>query len=94
MCERDGIPPPPTPVLNLALSEIVIKDGEIKFTVNWEQPETTNGRLDVYSACLGGRELKEREIFDLQNVAPWDKNDTRCMDVEVSKKARLLGLIS
>ena len=83
-CSTRAIPPPPSSVLNTTLSEVHLED-EIEFSVHWKPPTVTNGRLVHYLACLGGRELEQWEVFDPHNVAPWDKNDTSCMEIDVRK---------
>ena len=78
-CERQAIPPPPSPVLNVMTSAPSFSDGNIRFDFQWEPPSTTNGHLTSYLACLGGRVLSQHEDYD--PAQPDDGNDTKCSSI-------------
>ena len=73
-CVRQAIPPPPSPVVNVTLSDVVI-DENIQFIFQWKPPVTTNGQLTHYFCCLGSRP------FDL-SVPSSDENDTHCITLD------------
>lgn len=81
-CEKSAVPPPPTPIRNVTLSDFVIDD-EVKFYIEWLPPAFTNGVLTHYYACLGGRELEQFEEYDADTVSHRDKNDTDCRRITI-----------
>ena len=88
------LPPPPSPVLNVALSELTFSDGNIEFVFHWKPPVTTNGHVKHYEACLGGRELSQFEVHDPGSLASTDENDTHCIDIfDVSVLIVRMGMV-
>ena len=80
-CKKSAVPPPPSPVLNVTLSEPTFPDDNIQFVFHWKPPVTSNGHLTHYVACLGGRELSQFEVYDSQSGAS-DENDTTCITID------------
>ena len=78
-----ALPPPPSPVRNVTLSNLAFPDENIKFTFQWSPPATTNGQLTEYTVCLGGRQLLPFEDHDPLNVAASDENDTNCETIPI-----------
>ena len=78
-CKQLALPPPPSPVLNVTLSELTFPDDNIQFVFHWKPPVTTNGHVTHYVACLGGRKLSQFEEYDPLSVASTDENDTTCI---------------
>lgn len=75
---HNGIPPPPSPVQKVKISELQFLDDNIKFVFHWEAPLASNGQVINYMACLGGRQLQQYETY---NPTAIDKNDTKCINI-------------
>ena len=80
-CSVDAVPPPPSPVLDVRLSDLEFSEQEmeIKFLVQWSPPATSNGQITHYLACLSGRKLDQ---FEEQPDSIEDGNDTTCQEIE------------
>ena len=82
-CKQLALPPPPSPVLNVTLSQLTFPDDNIRFVFHWKPPVTTNGHVTHYVACLGGRKLSQFEVYyDPLSVASTDENDTTCITID------------
>ena len=80
-CKPLALPPPPSPVLNVTLSELTFPDDNIQFVFHWKPPVTTNGHVTHYVACLGGRKLSQFEEYNPQSAAS-DENDITCITIK------------
>jgi hypothetical protein len=81
-CSVKAVPPPSSPVLDVALSDLQYTVDDIQFEVQWSPPATTNDRLTHYLACLGGRRLRQ---FEEVPATPSDGNDTTCVQIEAER---------
>ena len=80
-CIEDAVPPPPSPVLDVRLSDVEFseREMEIEFLVQWSPPTTPNGQITHYLACLGGLKLDQ---FEEKPGSVEDGNDTTCQEIE------------
>ena len=80
-CFKSAVPPPPSPVLDVRLSDLEFSEQEmeIKFLVQWSPPATPNGQITHYFACLSGRQLNQ---FEEGPNTVQDGNDTTCKQIE------------
>ena len=88
-CNVGAVPPPPSPVLDVRLSDLEFSEQEmeIKFLVQWSPPATPNGQITHYLACLGGRKLDQSEE---KPDTVEDGNDTTCQQIETVSSTHLV----
>ena len=89
-CFKSAVPPPPSPVLDVRLSDLEFSEQEmeIKFLVQWSPPATPNGQITNYLVCLGGRKLNQ---FEERPNTVNDGNDTTCKQIETVSSYHTLG---
>ena len=80
-CIESALPPPSGPVLNVTLSDLEFSEQsmEIQFLVQWNPPDSANGEIEEYLACLGGRRIPD---YEQQPGNVKDGNDTACQEIE------------
>ena len=90
-CFKSAVPPPPSPVLDVRLSDLEFSEQEIeiRFLVQWSPPATPNGQITHYLACLGGRKLDQ---FEENPDSVEDGNDTTCQQIETVSPIHLVIL--
>ena len=88
-CSVDAVPPPPSPVLDVRLSDLEFSEQEmeIKFLVQWSPPATPNGQITHYLACLSGHTLNQSEE---KPDTVEDGNDTTCQQIETVSSTHLV----
>ena len=88
-CFKSAVPPPPSPVLDVRLSDLEFSEQEmeIRFLVQWSPPATSNGQITHYFACLSGRKLNQ---FEEEPDSVEDGNDTSCQQIETVSTTHLV----
>ena len=79
-CSMSALPPPPTPVLGVTLTDLEYSEEtmEIQFHVQWNLPDSPNGEINQYEACLGGRNIPNGE----EDPANVQDSDTYCRKID------------